>query len=458
MSRKNRERRAANARNRRAREAAAAAPRPADERVRHVPRGDPLEHLTVDELVMEAIGAASAGDDVIGFYARRIVDDLDTFATVVTPLLEGAVASCWSRGWQPVEITRHVRRGCPPLAARLLRDAIVIDHRRRSPDPLDPVWVAQVEVISTDEPGQARLTDGAVDDRWFHGWVLAQRGDPVPIVVATISLVVRVAMVPMLDPIIRPPGAPADWRPRVAGTPSVSGGGAETDPVLAKVRALLAKAESSSFEAEADAFTAKAQELIARHAIDAAVLVASSGDDAPSAIRVFVDDPYVDAKSLLLQVVAEAVGCRAVMHTSLAMSTVVGFASDLAAVELLFTSLLVQAQTALAATARHAPPGSRPRSRGFRSAFLHSYASRIGQRLAAVNETVVAEAEAERGVSLLPVLASRDAAVSDTVDDLFGALVTHRLRGGHDAAGWASGRIAAELGVLGGGAITDGGR
>ena len=47
--------------------------------------------------------------------------------------------------------------------------------------------------------------------------------------------------------------------------------------------------------------------------------------------------------------------------------------SDLAAVELLFTSLLVQAQTALMRA-----PGS---SRSYRSSFLFAYAARIGERL-----------------------------------------------------------------------------
>ena len=45
-----------------------------------------------------------------------------------------------------------------------------------------------------------------------------------------------------------------------------------TDAVLARIRQLLAKAESTTFEAEALAFTAKAQELMTRHAIDAALV------------------------------------------------------------------------------------------------------------------------------------------------------------------------------------------
>jgi len=128
-----------------------------------------------------------------------------------------------------------------------------------------------------------------------------------------------------------------------------------------------------------------------------------------------------------------------------------------AAVEMMFTSLLVQAQSALAAAARSAPPGARTRSRGYRAAFLQSYASRIGQRLDEINQAVVAESERESTSSILPVLASRDAVVQGTVDELFGALSSHTVRGGYDPAGWASGRFAADTAQLGGGPVEAGG-
>jgi hypothetical protein len=65
---------------------------------------------------------------------------------------------------------------------------------------------------------------------------------------------------------------------------------------------------------------------------------------------------------------------------------VVGFASDVEAVELLFTSLLVQAQAALqAAGARKRGDGS-SRTRSFRQSFLVAYATRIQERLGRVAE------------------------------------------------------------------------
>ncbi|CAN5836192.1 hypothetical protein BH23ACT2_BH23ACT2_15570 [soil metagenome] len=171
--------------------------------------------------------------------------------------------------------------------------------------------------------------------------------------------------------------------------------------------------------------------------------VGTEGEE-PVEVRLPVDDPYADAKSLLLQVVAEQSRCRSVFHTGLGLSTVVGFPTDVTGVELLFTSLLVQAQSALASAARHAPPGTRVRSRSYRSAFLLSYAQRIGHRLAEINEAVVAEVTEAEGGAFLPVLRSRAAAVDDAVAGRFGGLTSSAIRGGYDPAGWAGGRVAAD--------------
>ena len=73
-----------------------------------------------------------------------------------------------------------------------------------------------------------------------------------------------------------------------------------------------------------------------------------------------IDAPYGDAKALLLQTLAEQTRCRTVFHAALAMSSVIGYPTDLKAVELLFTSLLVQAQRALAEASVSARPARAP--------------------------------------------------------------------------------------------------
>ena len=215
--------------------------------------------------------------------------------------------------------------------------------------------------------------------------------------------------------------------------------------MLDRVRALLAQAESTTFEAEADTFTAKAQQLMTRHAIDASMLsCGSTNDEQPVTIRIAIDEPYVEGKAHLLHRVARHSRCRAAYHRHCALSSVVGFADDIAATEILFTSLLVQAQAAMRAAAAASPAGARARSRAFRSSFLVAYAQRVGERLEAINARVVADVESETGTSIVPVMAARSAVVDNVFDEMFGRNLSSTARRSYDAAGLASGRLAAD--------------
>jgi hypothetical protein len=206
---------------------------------------------------------------------------------------------------------------------------------------------------------------------------------------------------------------------------------------LSRVRALLAKAESSSFPEEAEALSAKAQELMTRHALDRVLVEA--GPELPASRRIWLDTPYVDAKSLLVHVVAQANRCRAVFDARWDFVTVVGDEDDLDAVTLLTTSLLVQATRAMIAD----PAG---RDRAFRKSFLVSYATRVGERLDQAAEAAIAESpDPDR---LLPVLASHDLAVEAAFTTLFPAVVSKSVTvRSHE--GWDAGREAADRARLG---------
>ena len=223
---------------------------------------------------------------------------------------------------------------------------------------------------------------------------------------------------------------------------------AGADPrILERVRALLAKAESTTYPEEAETFTAGAQALMARHRIDAALLEAR--DDRrtrPGGTRIGIDPPYESAKVALLTAVAAANRCRTVWTRALGFCTVVGFAVELDVVETLFTSLLVQATTAVTREGPRVDAEGRSRTRAFRNAFLLAYAHRIGERLA--EESAREEHEAAVGPAghgLLPVLAARDAEVEQALADLFPRLRYSRPGAVSDADGWASGRAAADL-------------
>jgi hypothetical protein len=355
-------------------------------------------------------------------------------------LLVEHVATLWEHGWQPGELHRQIRRTASAPAARLVLHAIAADNAERPATSVDPRWIAQLDALELPR---------ASGNGWLRRFAASQPiAWPAAIGVA-VELANCLAATGPIPIVLPPPGHTDD--------DSIDLTSPVDDPILARVRALLAQAESTTFEAEAETFTAKAQELMTRHAIDEALLDAGArrGDD-PITLRIPIDDPYADAKSLLAQVVAEQSRCRCVFHDRYSLSSIVGFAHDVAAAEMLFTSLLVQASTALRAAAAGAPAGARPRSRGFRSAFWLAYAHRVGDRLAEINERLVGTADRESGGELLPVLSMRSARVDAAVESLFGKLGVQRVRGGYDLAGWVSGITAADVAQLTAGSITDG--
>lgn len=215
--------------------------------------------------------------------------------------------------------------------------------------------------------------------------------------------------------------------------------------ILAKVRSLLAKAESTNFPEEAEALSAKAQELIARHALDAAAIQVTEEGSCryrPEKRRVWFDRPYVDGKSYLLQQVAEVNRCRAAFDDRLEYSLLVGFAADLDAIEMLFTSLLVQSTRAMLAEGSQRDQWGRSRTRAFRSSFMVGFAIRIGERLRVATDTAGDTAGEQIREAALPVLARRAEEVDETIAEVF-PHVYRRVGAGH-RGGYLAGQLAAD--------------
>ena len=215
-----------------------------------------------------------------------------------------------------------------------------------------------------------------------------------------------------------------------------------SDAMLSKVRKLLAQAEDPACTpAESAAFTAKATELIARYGVDRALLAARDPATDPVGDRVVeVLAPYARDKAGLLAAVADPLRCRCVRRqqgTGFAMH-LFGFASDLERVELLFTSLLVQAAHGLAAAG--VPAGAHVAA--FRRSWLAGFAQVIGVRLRAAEADAVAEA----GVSSVAlVLADRSDRVQHRVTEVYPQLRNappRRLAGGGFGPGAEAGRRA----------------
>ncbi|WP_128375371.1 DUF2786 domain-containing protein [Streptomyces cavernae] len=320
---------------------------------------------------------------------------------------EEFVAQAYRRGWWPADVVRVVRRELDDTHMRLVSSLVLAEARRREPHPAR--WARQLAELSGESSGDRK-----------------PRTDRFSYATAVLELYRLLLRLPALEPLEAAGPAPRSSR------------------MLTRIRALLAKAEATGFPEEAEALTAKAQELMARHSIDEAVLAARAdargGADAPGACRIGVDPPYETAKAVLLDAIATANRCRTVWNEPLGFSTVVGFDADLEAVELLYTSLLIQATTAMTRAEAAQRAAGRKRTKTFRQSFLASYAHRIGDRLSATATEVTATTDG----SLLPVLAARDLAVEERLDRMFPETVTTRVRGVSDAAGWTEGAAAAD--------------
>lgn len=335
---------------------------------------------------------------------------------------EEFVASAWRRGWQPADVVRLVRRELDDVHVRLV--STLITAQAPNDRPRGPRWRDQLTDL-TATPAPQRT------DRFTHATAL-------------LELYRLLLTLPTLESLDEQQTRPGEGARRERERPE--------SRMLPRIRALLAKAEATGFPEEAEALSAKAQELMARHSIDEALLAAGApAADAPRACRLGVDAPYEEAKAVLLHAVADANRCRAVWNEALGFSTVVGFEPDLEAVELLYTSLLVQAATAMTKAEAAQRAKGRNRTKTFRQSFLAAYAHKTGTRLAAAAAAETADAAATRTTTaapLLPVLATRDLAVTAHLDQMFPTTTTTRLRGVTDEAGWTEGTAAADRAAL----------
>ncbi|MET9320889.1 DUF2786 domain-containing protein [Streptomyces sp. NPDC003038] len=382
------------------------------------------------ETVDRAFAAALYAQDDAGLDtgASLLVAEPGQWAGVGQELLargEAYVRQGWERGWQPADVLRLVRRDLDERHVRITGDLIAAEARRyaRLPDR----WTGAEVWWDEDTTYADRLAQRERTDRFTLATAVLE----------VLRLLIRL---PSIEPVGPLPGDPAE----IAGLSA----SAHIEPrMLGRIRALLAKAEATTFPEEAEALSAKAQELMARHTVDEALLAARGGGSArpPGACRIGVEPPYEEAKAVLLDAVATANRCRAVWNSGFEFSTVVGFESDLEAVELLYTSLLVQGTAAMTRAEAAQRSGGRKRTKTFRQSFLLAYASRLGQRLAETAEHTATEAPDN-----LPALVARDVAVTSRAEEMFPRTTTTRLRGATDHAGWEHGTAAADRARMGG--------
>lgn len=233
--------------------------------------------------------------------------------------------------------------------------------------------------------------------------------------------------------------------------------------MLEKIRGLLAKAESTTFEAEAEALYAKAQELMVKYSIDEAILQAGGKKpmEEPTSHRILIVGTYPKERYLLLVAIARGHRARAVYagEGKSKYATVVGFPSDLALVEMLYTSLLAHATAELVKI----DPGSGITSTGKlnpaharwerRCSWMAGFSSRISERFAEIARMAETQATSasSSGPSVALVLADRSQLVIQKFRQLFppGSLGSLRRDAVKDHSTYAAGRSSADRADIG---------
>ncbi|MER5932702.1 DUF2786 domain-containing protein [Streptomyces sp. NPDC002054] len=383
--------------------------------------------LDASQIVERACAAALYAQDDAGLDtgASLLAADPAAWSGVGQALLargETYIRQAWERGWQPADLLRLVRRDLEERQLRITGDLIAAEARRYARLPAR--WP------------EAEVWWGA-DTEYAGQLAQRERTDRFTLATAVLEVLRLLIRLPSIEPVGPIPGDPAEVLEAAHIEPRM----------LARIRALLAKAEATTYPEEAEALSAKAQELMARHTVDEALLAERGGapGQTPGACRIGVEPPYEEAKAVLLDAVATANRCRAVWNGAFEFSTVVGFESDLEAVELLYTSLLVQGTAAMTRAEAGQRAGGRKRTKTFRQSFLLAYASRLGHRLAETAEHAAAEAG---GSDNLPALVARDVAVGARAEEMFPQTTTTRLRGATDHAGWTDGTAAADAAMV----------
>ena len=381
-----------------------------------------------------------AGDSQVGArigatLADRCTTQPGMVETAVRQAVMPSIAASWARGWSPDDLHQLARRRLDATATGYLIDAIADESQQYAKATVPQRWrdeLQQIGAVVWWEPAEGHLL------QWTrrHGRSVA---DALATVIEILALLLSL---PVLPRIVPPPGSAVTTPVRRA----------VDQKVLVRVRGLLAKAESTTFPEEAEALSAKAQELMSRYSLERIIMenpadaAAAGSDPHPAAARrLWLDNPYVAAKALLVGAVAKANRCRTVLSEKLGFTTVLGDEVDLEIVELLSTSLLVQATRAMVSAGSQITRTGQSRTRSYRQSFLIAYATRIGERLATARDA--GTAAVPDSARLLPVLAAREQVVDDLFESMFPQSVSRSYSVGN-AAGWHAGRAAADLAIL----------
>ncbi|MGH3621958.1 MAG: DUF2786 domain-containing protein, partial [Sciscionella sp.] len=242
-----------------------------------------------------APGACAA--ELLGDRAPLRVGLLDAAADLAATSVLGRLFEMG--GWLPEDVHQYAVRNIGVEQAAYLADVIALHAEPFPEQRIHPRWLAQLRQLD------ARRW-WARDRPHLPQWAERTGRSRAQALEAEIELLSQLLVLPELPRILPLPGEATYREDSATGV---------DEKVLARVRGLLAKAESTSFPEEAEALSAKAQELMSRHSIERALIDAETRPRlSASARRIWLDNPYLGPKSLLVTAVAKANRCRAVSY------------------------------------------------------------------------------------------------------------------------------------------------
>lgn len=189
----------------------------------------------------------------------------------------------------------------------------------------------------------------------------------------------------------------------------------QNNPMLARVRAILAKAEDpAASPEESTTYFAKAAELMAKYGIEQAMLSAAKPvADKPSNRLIVIEGAYGKDRQQLLAFIGTALGAETVYTRVFEADKVVNavdlfaFQSDLDRIEVLYTSLLLQAFNGM----KHGSPRSGESTTSYRKTWLSGFSSAVYHRLKQAEDAAKSNHETQSGDSVALVLADRKSRV-----------------------------------------------
>lgn len=220
------------------------------------------------------------------------------------------------------------------------------------------------------------------------------------------------------------------------------------DAQMTKIGAMLAKAENeAATPAEAQAYTAMAAKLIAKYGIEAALLDAHRSANDPTHKpqqvlhrRYEEFAPYSMEKATLLYRIFSELRCKCIISRK-GNDTVVhvfGFESDLRRAQMLYVSLDVQVEVALAQALPHRPSFEPTQTwiKSFRNGFANAIATRL--------EESEREAVTDSGSSTDLVIVDRNRQVQSALNSEFPGQITKYAKssGFGAASGFTAGKRA----------------